>query len=116
MGVGLASPHLTAPRRSLLDDYRTKLSLCCFKVCLSENGVIYPWSLIFHIEMVAIGRHLLSKIIRTVRHENLAVLCSKAKFIFDLLNTSLRADRDRLRSADSFRLAMSPLDPSTHSH
>jgi hypothetical protein len=66
-----------------------------FQGCLPRNALI----LIFPIEMVALRRHWLSKTIQTVRHKNLAMLCSEAEFIFHLLNKFLAADPDRLRPA-----------------
>ena len=66
--------------------------------------------------MVAIRRHRLSKSIQTVRHQNLAMLCSEAQFIFHLLNKSLAADRDRLRPAivsSRYVSARSCFDPFT---
>jgi hypothetical protein len=44
--------------------------------------------------MVAIRRHRLSKSRKTVRHKNLAILCSEAQFILHLLNKSLAATID----------------------
>ena len=41
--------------------------------------------------MIAIRRHRLSKSIQTVRHGNLAMLCSEAQCNFHLLNKSLAA-------------------------